>query len=150
MEGGNRTVLARPRLRDRILARLRGRAIDDRLLAGQPAGGNPVTRARLARLVDRRYRCAIAGALRRLVEAARRHERNPFVARIPLREDEVLSSEPLIRTLAEELEEDETISPRGVILADRLIRDGDSPVFWPCEESVESAVRHARAALHLG
>jgi uncharacterized protein YcsI (UPF0317 family) len=46
-----------------------------------------------------------------------------------------------------------------VILADRLIRDGDSPVYWRCgmameanppEESVETAVRHARAALHLG
>jgi hypothetical protein len=35
-------------------------------------------------------------------------------------------------------------------MADRLIRDGDSPVFWPCDDSVELAVRHARAALHMG
>jgi hypothetical protein len=51
--------------------------------------------------------------------------------------------------VAEELEEDETVSLR-VILGDRLIRDGGSPVFWPCVESVESAMKHARAALHLG
>jgi hypothetical protein len=135
---------------DRLVARVRGRSIDDRLLAGQAPDGNRVTLARRARLLDRRYRSAVAGALRRMIEAARRHDRNPFVARIPLREEEVLDSEPLILTLADELEDEESVSPRGVILADRLIRDGNSPVFWPCDESVESAVKHARAALHLG
>jgi hypothetical protein len=134
----------------RILARVRGRSIDDQLLSGQPADGDPVTLARRARLLDRRYRSAIARALRRLIDAARRHDRNPFVAQIPLRETEVLDSAPLILTLADELEEEERVSPRGVILADRLVRDGDSPVFWPCDERVEPAVRHARAALHLG
>ncbi len=135
---------------DRILARIHGRSIDERLLAGQPADGNPVTLARRALLLDQRYRSALAAALRRLIDAARRHDRNPFVARIPLRENEVLDSAPLILTLAAELEEEDRVSARGVILADRLIRDGDSPVFWPCDESVESAVKHARAALHLG
>ena len=61
--------------------------------------------------------------------------------------------------LAADLEANEAVSPRGVILVDRLIRDGNSPVYWRCgmameanppEESVETAVRHARAALHLG
>jgi hypothetical protein len=135
---------------DQALARMRGRSIDDRLLAGQGTDGNAVTLARRALLVDRRYRSALARALRRLIDAARRHDRNPFVAQIPLREHEVLDSAPLILTLADELEEDERVSARGVILADRLIRDGDSPVFWPCDESVEVAVKHARAALHLG
>lgn len=154
MEGGN--ARQRPLLRDRIVARLRRRSIDDQLLAGRPADDDPVTRARLARLVDRRYRSAIAKALRRLLDAARRHERNLFAAQIPLREDEVLRSEPLIRTLAEELEQEDRVSPRGVILAERLITDGGSPVYWPMplhhplEETVESAVKHARAALHLG
>jgi hypothetical protein len=37
-----------------------------------------------------------------------------------------------------------------VILADRLVRDGDSPMFWPRNESVESAVKEALSALHLG
>ena len=135
---------------DRILARMRGRTIDDRLLAGQPTDGNPVTLARRALLLDRRYRSALARALRRMIDAARRRDRNPFLAQIPLRETEVLDSAPLILTLADELEEEDRVSARGVILADRLIRDGDSPVFWPCDESVESAVKHARAALHLG
>jgi hypothetical protein len=48
------------------------------------------------------------------------------------------------------------VSARGVILAERLIRDGGSPVYGPdpirhpSDETVESAVKHARAALHLG
>jgi hypothetical protein len=70
----------------------------------------------------------------------------------------VLDSELLILTLARDLEEEEAVSPRGVILADRLIRDGASPLYWRSgikvgsdgeEESVERAIRHARAALLL-
>jgi hypothetical protein len=79
-----------------------------------------------------------------------------FAAQLPLHEREILASEPLILTLADELEQEESVSPRGVILADRLITDGDSPVYGlapihrPLEETVESAVKRARAALHLG
>ena len=67
----------------------------------------------------------------------------------------MLDSEPLILTLANELEQDDGVSPRGVILANRLVTDGDSPVYGPTpvsrpyNETVESAVKHARAALHL-
>ncbi len=68
----------------------------------------------------------------------------------------MLESAPLILTLADEVEQDDGVSPRGVILAERLVTDGDSPVYGlarierPREGTVETAVRHARAALHLG
>jgi hypothetical protein len=142
----------------RLRARLRAWAIDDQLLAGTTPDGNPVTLARLSRLLDVDYRARIAEALRRLVEAARRRQLSPFLAQVPLRVQEVLDSEPLILTLARELEEEEAVSPRGVILADRLIRDGASPLYWRSdirvesegeEESVDVAIRHARAALLL-
>jgi hypothetical protein len=148
-----------PGLMTRVIARVRGREIDDQLLAGNPPDGNPVALARLARLLDVRYRSKLADALRRLLAAAKRGRLNPFVAELPLQVPEVLGAEPLILKLAAELEHEESVSPRGVILADRLIRDGDSPVYWrsdfstieePPEQSVELAVRHARAALHLG
>ncbi len=140
----------------RVLAHVRGRAIDDQLLAGRTPNGNPVARARLARLVDLRYRARLAEALRRLLEVARERRLSPFLAQIPLQVQEVLDTEPLILTLAAELEEDRAVNPRGVILADRLVRDGDSPLYWRSDvkvdpgapvESVETAVRHARAAL---
>ena len=143
----------------RLIARLRGRAIDEMLLAGQPPDGNPVTLARLSRLLDVRYRATIAEGLRRMLWVARGRRLSPFLAQIPLRVQEVLETEPLILTLARELEEEEAVSPRGVILADRLIRDGASPLYWrsdisvdpkTAEESVEVAVKHARAALLLG
>jgi hypothetical protein len=144
---------------NRLLARIRAWAIDDRLLAGQRAEGDPVIAARLMSLLDSRHRARIASALRRMVETARRNRWSPYVSQLPLQVREVLDSEPLILTLARELEEEEAISPRGVILADRLIRDGTSPIYWRCQaareanppdENVETAVRHARAALHLG
>jgi hypothetical protein len=140
---------------DRIRARVFARSIDDKLLNGEAPKGSPVILVRRARLISRRYRSKVAAALRKLIDAARRHDRNPFVARILLLEDEVLRSAALILTLADELEDEEKISPRGVILAERLITDGSSPVYLAMPhqrgvETVESAVKHARAALHLG
>jgi hypothetical protein len=143
------------RVSDRIMARLRARSIDDKLVNGV-SDGRPVVLVRRARLLQRRHRSKVAAALRKLVEAARRNEPNFFAAQLRLHVHDVIASEPLILTLADELENDEDVSPRGVILADRLVTDGDSPVYGPTpihhppEESVESAVKHARAALHMG
>lgn len=142
-------------LYDRIVARLRARSIDDELLCGRVATGNPVVVVRLARLLSRRYRSQIASCLRRLLGEARRPQRTRFTARLQIKAREVLGSEPLILTLADELEEEGNVNPRGVILAERLLTDGTSPVYGPepihpPEETVEDAVKHARAALHLG
>jgi hypothetical protein len=166
MTGGDETVAINgthpvpppgwARVSDRIRARVFARAIDEKLLNGGAANGSALVIVRRARLLNPRYRSRVATALRKLVAAARRSERNMFVAQLRLREDEILESEPLILTLADELEHEDRVSPRGVILADRLITDGDSPVYGPIpihhprEETVESAVRRARAALHMG
>jgi hypothetical protein len=141
---------------DHILARLRGREIDEILLNGGAMNGDPVIIVRRARLLNRRYRSGVAKALRKLVAAARERRPNYFAARLHVKRREVLESEPMILTLADELEQEAQVSARGVILADRLVRDGDSPVYWPdpvshpCDETVDSAVKHARAALHMG
>jgi len=42
---------------------------------------------------------------------------------------------------------DPDVRARDVIVADRLVRDGDSPMYWPRQESVEDAVNQARTAL---
>jgi hypothetical protein len=166
MTGGNETVAINgthpvpppgwARVSDRVLAKVFARAIDEKLLNGGAPNGSAVVIVRRARLLDPRYRSRVAAALRKLIAAARRHDRNMFAAQIQLREDEILESEPLILTLADELEQEKRVSPRGVILADRLITDGDSPMYGPIpvsrlyNKTVESAVKHARAALHMG
>lgn len=144
------------RISDRIIARLRARSIDDKLLSGGVTDGSPVVLVRRARLLQSRYRSRVAASLRRLIDAARHNEPNFFAARLQLKVREVLAIAPLILTLADELEEEESVSPRGVIIADRLVTDGDSPVYGPDPIhqppglTVESAVKHARAALHVG
>jgi hypothetical protein len=135
---------------DRILARLRARSIDDRLLAGESPDASPETRVRRDMLLDPRYREEVADALRRMADAADIDGPRLFGASLHIRKLEVREARSEILALADEVDEDPTVRPRGVIMADRLIRDGDSPVFWPCDDSVELAVRHARAALHLG
>src|SRR5213082_2136158 len=80
------------RLSDRILARVRARTLDDQLLNGTVTDGSAVIVVRRAQLLDRRYRSAVAAGLRKLIAAARGRERNRFVAKLPLREDEVLES----------------------------------------------------------
>ena len=115
--------------------------------------------ARLRRLLDTRYRATVAAALRRLVNAARQRRPGRLDPYAPIRGRQVLELEPLLLALANELEGEKQVNPRGVILADRLIRDGTSPVYWrgdmsisaeSARRSLELAVRHARAALYLG
>jgi hypothetical protein len=141
---------------DAVVARLRAHSLDDRLLTSGVSDGSAPVLLRRTRLLHRRYRARVAASLRGLIEAARRNERTRFTARLQIKRREVLESEPLILTLADELEQEERVSARGVILADRLIRDGGSPVYGPDPirhpplETVETAVKHARAALYLG
>jgi hypothetical protein len=144
------------RVTDRIVATLRARSIDEKLLHGGVTEASPAVVVRRARLLHRRHRSAVATGLRKLVDAARGRHRNMFAAQLPIQEREIRESAPLILTLADDVEHEESVSPRGVILADRLVTDGGSPMYRPspmdqaADETVESAVKHARAALHLG
>ena len=106
--------------------------------------------ARSARVLEPGYRSEVAAALREMLDAAEHARRIFMKAQVRLREPQIIAARSLIRDLADQLEADPAVSPRGVILADRLVRDGDSPMFWPCNESVESAVKQALSALHLG
>jgi hypothetical protein len=135
---------------DRLLARVRARSLDERLLAGARPEENRQLMARSARLLELDYRSDVAAALRQMLDDAEHARRIFLKAQVRLREPEIIAARSLIRDLADQLESDPAVNPRGVILADRLVRDGDSPLFWPCNESVEAAVERARAALHPG
>jgi hypothetical protein len=135
---------------ERLLARVRARSLDDRLLAGERPEESRQLMARSARLLEPGYRSEVAAALRKMLDDAEHARRIFMKAQVRLREPQIIAERSLIRDLADQLEAGGAVDPRGVILADRLIRDGDSPMFWPCNESIESAVKSARAALDLG
>lgn len=136
-----------PGFLDRTLARVRARSLDERLLAGAPPEESRLLQARSAEILDPHNRSEVARALREMLDAAEHARRNFMRAQLRLREFDLVRSRSLIRDLADALEGSEPVNPRGVILADHLVRDGDSPMFWPSEDSVEAAVTEARAAL---
>ena len=104
--------------------------------------------ARTARLLEPGYRSEVAAALREMLDAAEHARRIFMKTQVRLREVQIIVAGSLIRDLADQLEADAGVSPRGVILADRLVRDGNSPMFWPSDENVKSAVKQALSGLH--
>jgi hypothetical protein len=142
--------VGRPGFWDRILARVRARTLDERLLAGARPEESRLLVARSAILLDPENRSDVAKALTEMLDAAEHARMNYMRAQLVLRDFELVKARSQIRDLANALEGNAPVSPRGVILADRLIRDGGSPMFWPSDNSVEAAVREARAALELG
>lgn len=138
-----------PSFLDRTLARVRARSLDARLLAGAPPEESRLLRARSAEILDPHNRSEVARALREMLDAAEHARRNFMRAQLRLREFDLVQSRSLIRDLADALEANAPVNARGVILADQLVRDGDSPMFWPSDDSVEAAVTEARAALDL-
>ena len=105
-------------------------------------------RARSDMVLAPRNRASVANALRRLVEISGDHK--VLGAGLHVKRRELLESRPLILSLADEIETEPDVRARGVILADRLITDGGSPIYWPSKDSVEAAVNQAHAALHMG
>ncbi|MGC1799848.1 MAG: hypothetical protein WA701_05615, partial [Solirubrobacterales bacterium] len=117
-------------------------SIDDRLLAGELSPESGQGKARAEQLVSPRHRAKSAEALRDLVEEAQRPHASFFNANLRVQRALIRDNQPLILTLARELEELPSVDPRGVILADRLILDGTSPVY-----TTESAIQENGALL---
>src|ERR1700754_4312691 len=100
---------------DGIVATLRAHSIDDKLLTGGVSEGTAPVFLRRTRILQRRYRARVAASLRGLIDAARRYERTRFTGCLQIKAREVLESARLILTLADELEQEESVSPRAVI-----------------------------------
>jgi hypothetical protein len=113
-----------------LLTRLFGkRDLDERLLKGELSFDTGEGRARAEQLVSPRHRAKAAKALRDLVQEAQLPHASLFNANLRIQRYLIRENQALILTLARELEELPEVNPRGVILADRLIEDGESPVY---------------------
>jgi hypothetical protein len=127
------------------------RSLDDRLLTGELSPDSGQGKVRAEQLLSARHRMKSAKALRELVEEAQQPRASLFNANLRVQRVLIRENQALILTLARELEEP-VVNPRGVILADRLITDGESPVYTT-ESAVEEhgqlvrEVERARAAL---
>jgi hypothetical protein len=133
-----------------FLAKVFGkRALDDRLLSGELSPESGEGRERAEQLISPHHRELAAKALRGLIEEAQRPAPSFFNANLRVRRFAVRENQALILTLARELEELPVVNPRGVILADRLVTDGASPVYGIAEDDgqILAAVERAREAL---
>jgi uncharacterized protein YecE (DUF72 family) len=129
------------------------RSVDDRLLSGELSPESGEGRVRAEQLLAAHHREQCAQALRDLVEEAQRSHPSFFSANLRVQRFVIRENQALILTLAQELEELAVVNPRGVILADRLVQDGESPAYaYPNEDHGElaRAVQEARAALKAG
>jgi hypothetical protein len=129
-------------------------SLDDALLAGELSPDSGKGRKRAEQLVSRRHRAKAAEALRELVEEAQKPHASLFNANLRIQRYLIRQNQDLILGLAQELEELPAVNPRGVILADRLIVDGESPVYIT-ESAIEEngalvrAVERARGELKV-
>jgi hypothetical protein len=128
------------------------RSLDDRLLTGELSPDSGHGKVRADQLLSARHRANSAKALRELVEEAQQPRASLFNANLRVQRVLIRENQALILTLARELEELAVVNPRGVILADRLITDGESPVYTtesPIEEhgQLVREVERARATL---
>jgi hypothetical protein len=119
------------------------RSLDDRLLTGELSPDSGRGKARAKQLLSARHRAQSAKALRELVEEAQRPRASLFNANLRVQRVVIRENQALILTLARELEELPVVNPRGVILADRLIKDGESPVYTT-ESAIEEHGKIAR------
>jgi hypothetical protein len=137
--------MATPSLVEPALVWLRKGALDRSLAAGADPAASPELARRARQLTSPRFRAGLATSLRNVVETA---ERRPgaFTAAIPVRREQVRAQRRLILDLADDLESGDEIRPGGIVMVERLLEEGASPLY------VEGALREflvqVRAALH--
>jgi hypothetical protein len=123
-------------------------SLDDRLLSGELSPNTGKGRSRAEELLSARHRAESAKALRELVEEADRPHASFFNANLYVERSAIRQNRIPILTLAKELEELEEVNPIGVILADRLVKDGGSPAYSREDHGqLVKAVERARKAL---
>jgi hypothetical protein len=158
------TTEPRPGPLTRLWTTLRGYALDDRLLAGEPPTADRGLAVRRATLLDPARRRKVARDIQHVADEVIRPEslerRSRRSSCVRLRRQEIRGVREMLLELSRDLVEEPHPSPRGVILADRLVHDGRSPFYDSRAplfgreagglEPIEVAVRHARAALLMG
>jgi hypothetical protein len=129
--GLNGLLVARPpRLRERLVARLRPRSLDRALARGTPPEANAALALRAQRLTEPDRRRTIADALRRILREAQEGRRPTFGRIVPSRAWVTGAREELTE-LADTLEDPGPVAAGGVAQAWLLLTDGTGPLYNP-------------------
>jgi hypothetical protein len=123
-------VARRPRLSDRLAARLRARRLDRALAQGTPPEASAPLALRAQRLTEPEQRSSIARELRRILPEAH-HSRRPAFSRIMPSRGSVWAAREELRRLAEMLEDPGPVAAGGVAQARILLTDGTGPLYNP-------------------
>jgi hypothetical protein len=144
------TTLLHPTLSLRGRVFLQRGSLARRLAAGASPFDSPELARRAEQLRSPRNRRVLAASLERVIDAAEERP-HPHSSAVPLRRAAILRVSAGLLGLAAELRDtDAPVSVRGVALVDKLLTDGGSPLYVASEEqTLEGAIRHARAALLL-
>jgi hypothetical protein len=128
---------------------LRRGSLDRSLAAGADPAASPELARRARQLTSRRCRAGLAASIRNLLDAAEERPRG-FSATVPIQRHEILRERRRLLELAADLESHDELKPGGIALVERLVTDGDSPVYVDSPEgTLREALGQARAALHL-
>jgi hypothetical protein len=119
-------IAARPRLRDRVVARLRAGRLDAALAAGVPEESNGALSLHARRLTARGERTGLARSLRRALYDAR--VMGGYL-RVPVARARVRDAEAELSLLVQRLEEPGPVAARGVALTRALLADGTGPLY---------------------
>jgi hypothetical protein len=124
----NLVIASQPRLRDRLVARLRRRRLDRALARGASPEASAALALRAQHLTEPEQRGSIARELRRIIREAH-GARRPALGRIvPSRARVRAARDELIR-LADTLEEPGPVTAGGVAQAWILLTDGTGPLY---------------------
>ena len=130
----------------RLHARLAGWRLDRRLAGGADPWDDELLGCRAEQLVQPSLRHVIAEGLRRAL--ARASRRRPPGAAVPVARASVEMYADELLALAERLDAERPVEPRGVARARLLLLDGTSPLYRPASPlKLQSAVDRALNAL---
>lgn len=126
---------------------LRRGSLDRRLATGTDPKTSPELARRARRLTSPRVRTGLAASIQNLLDAAEEPRRG-LTSAVPIRRQAILAERELLLSLAAELEIQDDLQPKGIALLERLLTDGESPVYL--EGNLHEELGRVRAALHLG
>jgi hypothetical protein len=122
--------------------------LDRTIEVRSPCEASEALALRTHQLTDPRAQRQIAANLRRLIDYVDRREARAGISAVVIEPRAVREGRDEILSLAESLELGGPVSPRGILLARRLLTDGLSPLFNPgCRRTVREAVREVHEAL---